>query len=72
MVKCSDILQLILFADVIKIVYRNMDIGVLEGIVNAELCKLSIWFRANRLSLNATKTNVIIFGRKGCLCVVEN
>ena len=35
-----------------------------ENIVNTELCKLSTWFKANKLSLNATKTNFIIFGYK--------
>ncbi len=30
-----------------------------------ELSKLSIWFKANKLSLNINKTNYIIFGHKG-------
>jgi hypothetical protein len=63
-VKCSDILRLILFADDTNIFYSNSDIIELERIVNAELSKLSNWFMANRLSLNATKTNFIIFGNK--------
>ena len=36
----------------------------IANIVNAELCKLSTWFKANKLSLNVTKTNFIIFGYK--------
>ena len=63
-VKCSDILQFILFADDTNIFYSNSDISELERIVNVELSKLSNWFKANRLSLNATKTNFIIFGNK--------
>ena len=36
----------------------------MQARVNCELCKLSIWFRANQLSLNVDKTNYIIFGNK--------
>jgi len=32
--------------------------------VNWELSKLSEWFRANKLSLNAVKSNFILFGHK--------
>jgi len=32
--------------------------------VNSELCKLSDWFKVNKLSLNVKKTNYILFGRK--------
>ena len=33
------------------------EIQLLTNILNAELNKLSIWFRANRLSLNLKKPN---------------
>ena len=62
--KCSDILRLILFADDTNIFYSNSDISEIEIIANAKLCKLSTCFKANKLSLNATKTNFIIFGYK--------
>ena len=32
--------------------------------LNAELIKVSEWFRSNKLSLNAKKTNFIYFGNK--------
>jgi hypothetical protein len=62
--KCSEILRLILFADDTNNFYSNSDMSEIENIVNTELCKLSTWFKANKLSLNATKTNFIIFGYK--------
>ena len=31
-----------------------------------ELDKLNIWFRANKLSLNVSKTNFMIFSNKKC------
>ena len=30
-------------------------------VINAELKKLSVWLRINRLSLNISKTNFVIF-----------
>jgi hypothetical protein len=63
-VKCSDILKFILFADDTNLFYSNRNFYVLEQEINVELSKLAIWFAANKLSLNATKSNYIIFGFK--------
>lgn len=63
-VKCSDILNFIIFADDTNLFYSNKDLIELVLIVNWELCKLSEWFRANKLSLNAIKSNFIMFGNK--------
>ena len=63
-IRCSDILRFILFADDTNLFYSNKDIIELELKVNSELFKLSEWFRANKLSLNVAKTNYIIFGNK--------
>jgi Reverse transcriptase (RNA-dependent DNA polymerase) len=63
-VNCSHILQFILFADDTNLFYSNCDIVQLQRIVNQELEKLAVWFRANRLSLNIRKTNFIMFGLK--------
>ena len=41
-------------------------------IVNAELAKLSEWFRSNKLSLNVKKTNYLIFGNKSKVCFDTN
>ena len=46
----STILQLILFADDTNVFVSHKDKDCLTNILNAELNKLSIWFRANRLS----------------------
>ena len=34
------------------------------NVINIERIKLSMWFRSNKLSLNASKTNFILFGNK--------
>jgi len=61
---CSDVLNLILFADDTSLFYSNASICELVRIVNEELLKLSDWFRANKLSLNAKKTCFMMFGSK--------
>ena len=53
-------LQLILFADDINVFLSHKDKDCLTKILNAELNKLSIWFRVNRLSWNLKKENRII------------
>ena len=50
---CSDVLKFLLFADDTNIFYSHLDSGKLEEIVNGELVKLTQWFIANKLSLNA-------------------
>ena len=55
------LLQLLLFADYTNIFLEHMDIKTLIETVNSELVKLADWFSANRLSLNVSKTNFIIF-----------
>ena len=51
-INTSTILQLILFADDTNVFVSHKDKDCLTNILNAELNKLSLWFRANRLSLN--------------------
>ena len=41
--------------------YSHQDIKSLFGTVNCELEKICEWFRANKLSLNVTKTNYTLF-----------
>ncbi len=67
-INCSRILYFILFADDTNIFFSCDNLCDLMNIVNNELCKLSNWFRANKLSLNIKKTNYILFGigRKNC------
>ena len=58
---CSQILRFLLFADDTNIFISGKDLSVLFRTLDSELMKLSDWFRANRLSLNISKTHYIIF-----------
>ena len=51
----SKILQLILFVDDTNVFLSHKDADCLANILNTELNKLSIWFRANKLSSNLKK-----------------
>ena len=53
----------ILFADDNTIYYTSDDLNTTATILSNELEQLIEWFRANKLSLNATKTNYIIFNK---------
>lgn len=64
MSNCSNILNLLLFADDTNIFHSDKDICQLMNTVNNELDKLSHWFKCNKLSLNIKKTNYILFGNK--------
>lgn len=57
-------LNFILFADDTTIFCSDPDIKALEHKFNTELDKLSKWFAANKLSLNASKTKLMSFGHK--------
>ena len=63
-VNCSKYLLFILFADDTNLFFSCKDMLHLFNTVNSELDKLSIWFKANKLSLNIKKTNYILFGNK--------
>ena len=54
-------LESILFADDTNLFISLKDPDFLISTLNCELIKLSKWFRANRLSLNLTKTNFMEF-----------
>ena len=58
---CSSLLKIILNADDTSIFYSGKDLDQLLQSVNLELVKLSIWFKANKLSLNLKKTKSMIF-----------
>jgi len=61
---CSAVLSFILFADDTNLFYSSNKLSDLISTVSAELFKLSEWFCAKKLSLNAKKTNYILFGNK--------
>ena len=48
-------IKMILFADDINVFLSHKDKGCLTKILNAELNRLSIWFKVNRLALNLKK-----------------
>jgi hypothetical protein len=54
----------ILFADDTTVYYNSDCIHNLYETMNNELKILSDWFKANKLSLNANKTNYLIFSKK--------
>ena len=54
-------LQFFLFADDTNIYYESNDLKLLEKTVNEELKKLTMWLNVNRLALNVSKTNFVIF-----------
>ena len=64
MANSSNLLTFILFADDTNLFYSSTNLKHLENIVNVELSRVSTWFQANKLSLNAKKTNFILFGNK--------
>ena len=57
----ASILDAILFADDTNLFISHNDPVYLINTLNTELNKLSTWFAANRLSLNLSKTNFMVF-----------
>ena len=57
----SEKLTFFLFADDTNIYYESKNLEELEKTVNEELKKLSLWLNINRLALNVSKTNFVIF-----------
>ena len=63
----SNILKAILFADDTNLFYSHKDIRNLKSTLNNELIKISEWFKANKLSLNADKSHYMLFGQNTSL-----
>ena len=61
-VNSSNLLQFILFADDTTITFSHNDLFSQIELINRELDKVSNWFKANKLSVNASKTNFMILG----------
>ena len=49
------------FADDSNLFYSHLDIKILFEVVNKELRNIHEWFKANKLSLNISKTNYVFF-----------
>ena len=59
--QCSNKLKFYLFADDTNILYADKNLKSLENIVNIELQNLHEWLTSNKLTINTTKTNFVIF-----------
>ena len=57
----SDILSFFIYADDTNAIISNSNLNDLINSVNNELHNVSVWFKANKLSLNIDKTNYMIF-----------
>ena len=60
-----------MFADDTNILYSDSNVHNLISIIKHELDKLYTWFSVNKLSLNASKTNYMVFGRRKINCDVD-
>ena len=63
-INCSNILEFILFADDTTVMYENKNINDLNNILLIELDKVMKWFSANKLIINLSKTNTMLFSNK--------
>ena len=61
-VNTTSLLELILFADDTTLLFSHPDIASQNDIINIELQEICNWFQANKLSVNATKTNYVVLG----------
>ena len=53
-----------LFADDTNLFFEASNLDTLQSTVNREMCKLVNWLNSNRLALNLSKTNFVIFSAK--------
>jgi len=60
-INVSETLQLILFADDTNIFLSDANLDKLISTLNNELACMLKWFAVNRLSLNVSKTNFVLF-----------
>ena len=58
----SNLLSFILFADDTTVFFSDKDVNVLYDTMNNELYEVCNWFKYNKLSLNASKTNLMLLG----------
>ena len=63
----SKLLKMILFADDTNLFRSGRELNSLCKEVSEELEKLNTWFKVNKLSLNVSKTNFILFSGRKCI-----
>ena len=61
-VNATSLFDVILFADDTTLLYSHPDIASQNDIINNELQEICNWFQANKLSVNASKTNYMVLG----------
>jgi len=61
MINASNLVKIILFADDTTIIHSHENLDILIETLNFELEKLNEWFMCNKLSLNFSKTNYMLF-----------
>ena len=57
----SEELSFYFFADDANLLYADKDLKSLESLINIELQKVFDWLNANKLTINAKKSNFVIF-----------
>ena len=58
---CSKIFEMIMYADDSTLYFDIHGVPNIQHLLNAELSKISDWLAANKLSLNVSKTKLMIF-----------
>ena len=53
-----------MYADDTTITYASNDVEEIERCVNMDLDTIRIWFAANKLTLNTTKTEFLLIGSR--------
>ena len=61
-INTSTNLEFVLFADDTTISYSHNDIASKFDLINKELQEVNNWFKANKLSVNASKSNYMVLG----------
>lgn len=68
-----------LFADDTNLLYADKDLKSLESVVNIELTNVCDWLNANKLTINAKKSNFVVFrprqkrtNHKTCIRIPDN
>ena len=58
----TSLFEVILFADDTTLLYSHPDTATKINLINKELSEICNWFKANKLSVNASKTNYMMLG----------
>ena len=64
MKNCSELLKFIQFADDTTLLFSSSDIDYLNNILETEGNKVVSWLNANKLIINLSKTNGMLFSNK--------